>query len=191
MDNIFKGKLKRWNDDRGFGFISPENGGNEVFIHISALKNISRRPVVGDMILYQLHINDDGKSKAIKAKIDGVSSARARTYHSNEKVKRNWIARITFIVVLFFIGLSSYKKLTEVNYLSNDSYAVNSLVTDISEKLTANAEKPKPSYTCDGRTHCSQMTSCEEATFFITHCPGTEMDGDNDRIPCESQWCGH
>lgn len=46
-----------------------------------------------------------------------------------------------------------------------------------------------PDYTCDGRTHCSQMTSCEEATFFINNCPGTKMDGNHDGIPCEKQWC--
>lgn len=45
------------------------------------------------------------------------------------------------------------------------------------------------SYQCDGRTRCSQMSSCGEATFFINHCPNTEMDGDHDGIPCESQWC--
>jgi hypothetical protein len=44
-------------------------------------------------------------------------------------------------------------------------------------------------FSCDGRTHCSQMTSCEEATFFLRHCPGTKMDGDGDGIPCEQQWC--
>ena len=44
-------------------------------------------------------------------------------------------------------------------------------------------------YRCDGRTHCSQMTSCEEATFFLKNCPGTKMDGDNDGIPCERQHC--
>ncbi|MCU0967415.1 MAG: thermonuclease family protein [Rubrivivax sp.] len=43
---------------------------------------------------------------------------------------------------------------------------------------------------CDGRTQCSQMRSCEEATWFLRHCPGTAMDGDGDGIPCESQWCG-
>jgi len=42
---------------------------------------------------------------------------------------------------------------------------------------------------CDGRTRCSQMTSCEEATFFIRNCPGTKMDGDGDGVPCERQWC--
>lgn len=44
-------------------------------------------------------------------------------------------------------------------------------------------------FTCDGRLHCSQMHSCEEATFFLTHCQGTKMDGDNDGIPCETQFC--
>lgn len=44
-------------------------------------------------------------------------------------------------------------------------------------------------FTCDGRTYCSQMTSCEEATFFLKNCPGAKMDGNNDGIPCEKQWC--
>lgn len=42
---------------------------------------------------------------------------------------------------------------------------------------------------CDGRTHCSQMKSCEEAKYFLKNCPGTEMDGDGDGTPCEKQWC--
>lgn len=44
-------------------------------------------------------------------------------------------------------------------------------------------------FQCDGRAYCSQMTSCAEATFFIRNCPDTKMDGDNDGVPCESQWC--
>ena len=42
---------------------------------------------------------------------------------------------------------------------------------------------------CDGRTFCSQMKSCEEATFFLKNCPNVKMDGNNDGIPCEKQWC--
>ena len=45
------------------------------------------------------------------------------------------------------------------------------------------------SFKCDGRTYCSQMTSCEEATFFLKNCPNVKMDGNNDGIPCEKQWC--
>lgn len=44
-------------------------------------------------------------------------------------------------------------------------------------------------FRCDGRTHCSQMTSCAEATYFLAHCPGVSMDGDSDGVPCEQQWC--
>jgi hypothetical protein len=53
------------------------------------------------------------------------------------------------------------------------------------------AIKPPSSgnYKCDGRTYCSQMTSCEEATFFIQNCPDTKMDGNSDGVPCEKQWC--
>jgi len=46
-------------------------------------------------------------------------------------------------------------------------------------------------YTCDGRKRCPQMGSCEEATWFLQHCPGMEMDGDHDGVPCEDQWCGN
>lgn len=45
-------------------------------------------------------------------------------------------------------------------------------------------------FACDGRTHCSQMRSCAEARYFLAHCPGVEMDGDGDGVPCERQWCG-
>ena len=45
------------------------------------------------------------------------------------------------------------------------------------------------SFTCDGRQYCSQMKSCDEAKYFLAHCPGAKMDGDKNGIPCEKQWC--
>jgi endonuclease YncB( thermonuclease family) len=45
------------------------------------------------------------------------------------------------------------------------------------------------SYRCDGRTRCSQMGSCAEATWFLKNCPGVQMDGNHDGVPCERQWC--
>ena len=44
-------------------------------------------------------------------------------------------------------------------------------------------------FQCDGRTHCSQMTSCAEAEYFLRNCPNTKMDGNRDGEPCEQQWC--
>jgi len=40
---------------------------------------------------------------------------------------------------------------------------------------------------CDGRVYCSQMTSREEAGFFLANCPGVKMDGGGDGVPCERQ----
>jgi len=55
---------------------------------------------------------------------------------------------------------------------------------------TQSNDQPASSvFQCDGRTHCSQMTSCAEATFFLRHCPNVQMDGDYDGVPCEQQWC--
>jgi len=51
------------------------------------------------------------------------------------------------------------------------------------------AEPVSSPYHCDGRTYCSQMTSCAEAKYFLNYCPDVKMDGDHDGIPCESHWC--
>jgi hypothetical protein len=48
---------------------------------------------------------------------------------------------------------------------------------------------PPERFRCDGRQHCSQMRSCEEARYFLARCPDVKMDGDRDGIPCEEQWC--
>ncbi|MCU1717718.1 excalibur calcium-binding domain-containing protein [Pseudomonas sp. 5P_3.1_Bac2] len=44
-------------------------------------------------------------------------------------------------------------------------------------------------FRCDGRTDCSQMTSCAEATYFLRSCPGAKMDADNNGVACAKQWC--
>jgi Excalibur calcium-binding domain len=70
------------------------------------------------------------------------------------------------------------------------------LLDDSAESVTAQlldqeaASDRRSPYQCDGRTHCSEMTSCEEAEFFLANCPGVKMDGGGDGVPCEQQWCG-
>lgn len=61
-----------------------------------------------------------------------------------------------------------------------------------SNRTATPAVVPVASFKCDGRQYCSQMTSCEEGTFFLNNCPRTKMDnhGIGNAIPCERQWCG-
>jgi hypothetical protein len=53
------------------------------------------------------------------------------------------------------------------------------------------SDESSSQFSCDGREYCSQMTSCEEAEYFLRNCPGAKMDGNNDGVPCERQWCGN
>ena len=59
---------------------------------------------------------------------------------------------------------------------------------DASDLLSS---EPRPQFSCDGRTHCSQMISCEEAEFFLAELSRCR-DGRKTTManPCETQWCG-
>jgi hypothetical protein len=63
--------------------------------------------------------------------------------------------------------------------------------SDFEQSERADSAAVPAQYACDGRTRCPQMHSCEEATWFLQHCPGTKMDGDGDGTPCEIQFCGN
>ncbi|MEX2746461.1 cold-shock protein [Rhizobium mongolense] len=58
------GTVKFFNEDKGFGFITPENGGADVFVHVSALqRGDSLRE--GEKVSYELgQDRKTGKSKA-------------------------------------------------------------------------------------------------------------------------------
>lgn len=46
--------------------------------------------------------------------------------------------------------------------------------------------KVSSNFTCEGKTRCSEMISCEEAMFYLKNCGLTRLDGDKDGVPCES-----
>jgi len=66
-----KGKLRSWNDEKGFGFIDPVGGSREVFLHISAFSNRSRRPEVGQYVTYTLSTDKQGRPRADNATLPG------------------------------------------------------------------------------------------------------------------------
>ena len=68
---LHRGQLARWDDDRGFGFIQPADSSPEVFLHITELKDVTRRPIVGDTILYHV-AEQGGKVRALNAFILGA-----------------------------------------------------------------------------------------------------------------------
>jgi cold shock CspA family protein len=70
----FEGKLEKWNDDRGFGFIAPARGGEPVFVHVSAFPRDGRRPQVGEALTFEVEPAGDGKKRAIRIERYGERS---------------------------------------------------------------------------------------------------------------------
>lgn len=127
---MHKGQLIKWKDERGFGFIQPENQSQEVFLHISELKDLTRRPQVGDTIYYHLIVKK-GKIRAGNAFILGASSkSRSSSKSLSEKVNKYpfpyWEALL--LSILPIAGSLHFAWFT-ANFIPIILYTVMSLVT--------------------------------------------------------------
>jgi uncharacterized membrane protein YsdA (DUF1294 family)/cold shock CspA family protein len=67
-----KGKIASWNDEKGYGFISPFEGGGRVFAHIKRFENRGIRPAVGDVVTFSMSTDARGRPCAKEAAIAGV-----------------------------------------------------------------------------------------------------------------------
>ena len=64
------GKVKFFNTQKGFGFIQPEGGGNDAFVHITAVEKAGLNSLVQDQrVSYELHDDGRGRSSAVQIKV--------------------------------------------------------------------------------------------------------------------------
>jgi cold shock CspA family protein len=181
------GALRSWNDDRGFGFIAPANGGTEVFVHISALPGDGTRPTVGEMLTYELGLGKNGKPQALNVIREAFGDTRKmkRVPIPGRARSDSIFPKVIGLILLLALGAYGYR-----HYAHRVSqYSTTPATIPAEVEQTARQDRNPMGFKCDGRTYCSQMTSCTEAKFFLKNCPGTKMDGDNDGTPCEQQWC--
>ncbi len=179
------GKLTKWNDDRGFGFITSHLGGQEIFVHVSAFPKDGQRPRIGESLSFEIDQDANGRKRAKAVSRPAPAKVRPDRKRESPRGRRSLLGRAAPLLVAAVIGTVGYgeysRRATRLE-----------AAADIEPSGAANAPAvPSSSATfrCDGRTYCSQMTSCAEATYFLRHCPGVNMDGDNDGVPCEEQWC--
>ena len=64
------GRIKFFNPDRGFGFIAPEGGGPDVFVHVHDVETAGMKTLVaGQLVAYEVGLARDGRSKAVKLRL--------------------------------------------------------------------------------------------------------------------------
>lgn len=212
-----EGILSKWNNDRGFGFIAPTQGGQEIFVHISAFPKQGKCPQIGEKLTFEIEIAGEGKKRAKSLVRIGFPATKMLKF-SRQPQKRSSFGRVVlpiFMLGLIAAGYVKYSSYAQIGYQDGASYfQLNRLISGTKETfrylfkpnlLYSQRVNPKATiapqelvasnstsqFHCDGRTHCSQMTSCAEATFFLKNCPNTQMDGNNDGVPCERQWCAN
>lgn len=65
-----KGTVKFFNATKGFGFISPDSGGKDAFVHISAVQRSGLEGLYeNDKVEYDLESGRDGKESAVNLKL--------------------------------------------------------------------------------------------------------------------------
>ena len=175
------GTLTKWNDDRGFGFITPAKGPPDLFVHVSAFPRESGRPQLNELISFEVEAAPDGRQRAVRVMRPAQKLARsapAREYRPRTPYRTRKRAGSIALLAISAVGVFAWSHFQQKE-------------VPFSAALERSVEPAAPAqnFSCDGRTMCPQMRSCEEATYFLRSCPGTKMDGDGDGVPCEDQWC--
>jgi len=70
-DTVRPGRIVKWTDERGFGFILPEEGGDTVFVHISGFLPGGRRPAEGDVVYFEID-RSGRRTKAVNVRLKAL-----------------------------------------------------------------------------------------------------------------------
>lgn len=60
----YQGRITNWKDEQGFGFITPNGGGIQVFVHIKSFANRQRRPTGNEIVTYEFKTDAKGRAQA-------------------------------------------------------------------------------------------------------------------------------
>ena len=185
----FEGHIKSWNEARGFGFLEPTLGGEDIFLHVSDAPRGAGVPGIGQRFTFEVTCGKDGRKRAIRVRNAGATRRPPAVVRSRPLRGGSLWPRVVTIclVVVMLLALAEQGLLTKL-VGRQDHQEASILPGEVPAGLSSSAVASQR-FSCDGRTYCSQMSSCAEARFFLANCPGVRMDGNRDGVPCEQQWC--
>ena len=131
-----QGKILNWNDDKGFGFVESNDGGERAFVHIKAFEPGSRRPVNGEVITYELVRENNKRFKATNIKF----ARDVKTSKNRNKAKGGSSFGVVFIL-LFCIGLLVSTFFGKLPVIVAGLYVATSLITFVAYAIDKSAAK--------------------------------------------------
>ncbi|AOV17658.1 hypothetical protein BJI67_11835 [Acidihalobacter aeolianus] len=97
------GIITNWIDDKGFGFITPSQGGEQVFVHVTAFEPVRNRPTVNSHVTYVLKSDSRGRLRAEQVQYVEQNPGKSTTL---------WRRTVAIAVPLAFLGGVSVLSLT-------------------------------------------------------------------------------
>jgi uncharacterized membrane protein YsdA (DUF1294 family)/cold shock CspA family protein len=114
-----QGRLAEWNDDRGFGFITPIAGGPRVFVHVSAFPR-GQRPTAHELVTYS--VRRDARNRL------GAADVQYAAHTRSPRATTRGVPTAITIVALFCTLLVSLAWLERVPVLLLAAYGALSVV---------------------------------------------------------------
>jgi uncharacterized membrane protein YsdA (DUF1294 family)/cold shock CspA family protein len=100
MSVRFEGILKTWNDERGFGFIEPTRGGEEIFVHIKAFAARNNRPQLNQRLSFEVELGPQGKKRAKSVEVIQTAGRRSA---SRKQGSAQWGAATLLAIPAFLV----------------------------------------------------------------------------------------
>jgi len=147
-----QGRLTEWNDERGFGFITPLDGGHKVFVHVSQFPRDRRRPQVLDLLGFSVATDERGRLHA--ADVRFLVPARARRQvvrHGDAGPSRSGAALLISATFLVFLAALALLSVLPAGLLV--AYLILSLVSFIAYALDKSAAQSGARRTPESTLH--------------------------------------
>ena len=93
----FQGRISGWKDEQGFGFVVPNGGGQQAFVHVKAFKPGQKRPLGNELITYELAFDPMGRPQA--EQIAFVERGRQKRPTTEQRVGLHWFAALFMLAL--------------------------------------------------------------------------------------------